>query len=267
MFRYIILSIIFSLSFNFIFGQTSLTVAENFSVKTPDGVTIDLYDILDNGQYALIDFFNITCGPCQIFAPDVQLSCDHFGNNGEDVFFMGLSYSGGNAQIIEWDSIYGITYPTVSGFEGGATNVHLDYGVLSVPTLVLVAPDKNIAGQLYLPDYIPETSVIDSMLIANGLVPVFTGNTASRQSIKSTFNIYPNPAKDYINISYNFRKNISYRFELFNILGNKVNSFEYQGSFDKSISIPIGNLSDGFYLIRLFSGDKLLGKQKIYVVD
>lgn len=31
-------------------SQTSLTVAENFNIKTPMGETIDLYEILDNGQ-------------------------------------------------------------------------------------------------------------------------------------------------------------------------------------------------------------------------
>ncbi len=61
-------------------SQTSLTVAENFNIKTPMGETINLYEILDNGQHVVIDFFNITCGPCQIFAPDIQTSFEHFGN-------------------------------------------------------------------------------------------------------------------------------------------------------------------------------------------
>ena len=203
-------------------SQTPLTVAENFNVKTPAGETINLFDILDNGQHVVIDFFSITCGPCQVFAPHIQSSSEHFGNNEADVFFIGISYSGDNNLIIQWDSTYGITYPTISGSDGGGVGVHLDYEILSFPTIVLIAPDKNIAGQLFLPDYTPSTNVIDSMLMDHGLIPVFTREYLNSLPQNSNISIYPNPIKDRATLKLNVAKNSYLEIGLINMLGRSV---------------------------------------------
>ncbi|MCD4682716.1 MAG: T9SS type A sorting domain-containing protein [Bacteroidales bacterium] len=71
----------------------------------------------------------------------------------------------------------------------------------------------------------------------------------------------------FINVSFDFQADCNYRIELFNVLGNKFSSFEYQGNSGNNISIPTGNLSEGFYILAVFSGNQLLEQQKFYVID
>ncbi|MCD4729406.1 MAG: T9SS type A sorting domain-containing protein [Bacteroidales bacterium] len=246
-------------------SQTSLTVAENFNVKTPTGETINLYDILDNGQHVVIDFFNITCGPCQVFAPDIQISSEHFGNNEEDVFFVGISYSGDNNLIVQWDSTYGITYPTISGSDGGGVGVHIDYSILSVPTIVLIAPDKNIIGQLFLPDFIPATSVIDSMLMAHELFPVVTEVQNNNQNQIREIVIYPNPVKDKAMLELDVTKNSHLEIELINLFGNRVfqmSEMPFQNG-KHSIELSFKNVSKGIYILNITENNLVIYNQKV----
>jgi len=246
-------------------SQTPLTIAENFSIKTPSGEIINLYDKLDNGQHVVIDFFNITCGPCQIFAPHIQASSVHFGSNEEEVFFMGISYSGDNNMIIQWDSTYGITYPTVSGSQGGGVEVHIDYGILSVPTIVLIAPDKNIIGQLFLPDFIPATNVIDSMLMAHGLSPVVTEVQNNNQNQIREIVIYPNPVKDRAMLELDVTKNSLLKIELISLLGKRVYQIPeipFQTG-RQSIELSFENVTKGIYILNISDNNLVIYNQKV----
>ena len=246
-------------------SQTPLTVAENFSIKTPTGETINLYNILDDGQYVVIDFFNITCGPCQIFAPHIQASSTHFGNNEEEVFFVGISYSGDNGLIIEWDSTYGITYPTISGSQGGGVGVHIDYGILSVPTIVLIAPDKNIIGQLFLPDYTPSTNVIDSMLMDHGIFPSFTSEYENIPSQNQEVFFYPNPVKEKATLKLDVTKNSHLEIELISLLGKRIyqiSKIPFQTG-RQSIELSFKNVTKGIYILNIKENNEVIYNQKV----
>ncbi len=249
------------------FSQTPLTVAENFNLKTPSGETVNLFNILDNDQYALIDFFSITCGPCQVFAPHIQISSEHFGNNTADVFFAGISYSGDNNQIVQWDSTYGITYPTISGSDGGGADVHINYGVLSVPTMVLIAPDKSIVGQLFLPDYIPSTNVIDSMLMDHGLLPVFTGANEIYSIQNLEVSIYPIPINDKATLELKVTFNSSLDIKLINLLGGIVYKKSEKplqfGSY--SMDLNFGHINPGIYILNINDNSILIHNQKVII--
>ncbi|MBN2175332.1 MAG: T9SS type A sorting domain-containing protein [Bacteroidales bacterium] len=246
-------------------AQTTLTVAENFIIKTPDGEPVNLFNILDGGQYVVIDFFNVTCGPCQTYAPDVQMSFETFGSNQQEVFFMGISYSGNNAMLIEWDQTYGITMPTISGTEGGGYNVHINYGIQTVPTIVLIAPNKDILGQLHIPAYVPETSVIDSMLIAHGLIPAITGN--SNLTINSgEFSFYPNPVVGQVQISVQLHPGKDYRLEIYSMSGHLMVKKNLQGIGLVKEDLNIDNLEQGLYLATLIENNRIVGRKKLNVI-
>lgn len=244
-------------------SQTPLTVAENFNIKTPEGETINLYNILESGQSVVIDFFSITCGPCQIFAPHIQTSSTHYGNNNEEVFFVGISYSGDNNSIIVWDSTYGITYPTVSGSQGGGSGVHLNYEVLSVPTIVLITPDKNIVGQLFLPDFTPATQVIDSMLMANDLLPVITEIRKDNQ--KQQIHIYPNPINGRATVEFDVIETNQLEIELVNLLGHQVyRTSEMPLQTGKQfIDLSFENIAKGIYILNITDNKSIFYNQKV----
>jgi hypothetical protein len=85
------------------------------------------------------------------------------------------------------------------------------------------------------------------------LVVWYNNNIKSVKNIEKKINVYPNPAKDYIFIDYNFESG-----EIFDIYGRKIKDF-----YDKNVNTS--GLSSGVYFLRIFSGDLVLNKK--FVVE
>lgn len=124
-------------------AQCPLTQAVDFTATDCHGTEVHLFDILDSGQYVLIDFFFTTCGPCQQATPKIRDSYTAFGCNLYDVFYMEISDRDSEASCINWVNNYGIEYPTISGAAGGNI-ISNQYGISAFPTVILIAPDRSI---------------------------------------------------------------------------------------------------------------------------
>ena len=136
-------------------AQTTLTEAVNFTSTAHNGEEIDLFEILDGGQYVLIDFFFSTCGPCKEYAPRIVDAYYMLGCNEGDVYFMEVSPTDNNKPYStdSWINQFNIPYPTIHTKTGGNTGDSISawYNVTDVPTLVLIAPDRKIVMQNYEP--------------------------------------------------------------------------------------------------------------------
>ena len=134
------------LSFN-IKAQTSLTEAVDFTGTDCYGEeTINLFEILDRGQYVLIDFYYYQCTPCQRVVPYVVEAYELLGCNKHDVFFMEVTHYDSDEICQWWAEKYGVKYPTISK-DGGGVEIRAAYNVPSFPSLVLIAPDRRILLQ------------------------------------------------------------------------------------------------------------------------
>ena len=80
-------------------AQCPLTEAVDFTATDIHGTTVNLFDILDGGQYVLIDFFYTTCGPCNFAVPKVVEAYHALGCNAHEVFFMEISPFDGDAAL------------------------------------------------------------------------------------------------------------------------------------------------------------------------
>ncbi len=134
-----------ALSFNVI-AQCGISTAIDFTATDCHGTEVHLFDILDGGQYVLIDFFFTTCGPCQQATPKVVESYYAMGCNMHDVFYMEISPSDGDAACQNWANNYGVEYPTIGNSSVGA-QICNQYQIGAYPTLILIAPDRNILIQ------------------------------------------------------------------------------------------------------------------------
>lgn len=134
-----------ALSLN-VFAQCPYTTAFDFQATDCHGTEVHLFDILDGGQYVLIDFFFTTCGPCQQATPKIVESYYAFGCNQHDVFYMEISTSDGDAACQNWAANYGVEYPTISTAGGGNT-ICSTYGISQYPTVILIAPNRDIVIQ------------------------------------------------------------------------------------------------------------------------
>jgi len=84
-----------------------------------------------------------------------------------------------------------------------------------------------------------------------------TGNTASVDEVfSSQFSVFPNPAKNTLNISSKVSID---KAEVFNLIGKKVIS----NSKSSNNSIDISNLSKGIYILKLTSGDSVATRKII----
>ena len=124
-------------------AQCPLTQAVDFTATDCHGTEVHLFDILDGGQYVLIDFFFTTCGPCQQATPKIVESYYAMGCNMHDVFYMEISDRDSDAACQNWATNYGVEYPTIGGPAGGS-GICNTYQIGAFPTVILIAPDRSI---------------------------------------------------------------------------------------------------------------------------
>lgn len=129
-----------------VFAQCPYTTAFDFQATDCHGTQVNLFEILDGGQYVLIDFFFTTCGPCQQATPKIVESYYAFGCNMHDVYYMEISDRDSDALCQTWTANYGVEYPTISGVAGGA-GICNQYQIGAFPTVILIAPDRSILIQ------------------------------------------------------------------------------------------------------------------------
>ena len=147
-------------------AQCPLTQAVDFTATDVHGTEVHLFDILDGGQYVLIDFFFTTCGPCQQATPKIVESYYAMGCNMHDVFYMEIATGDSEAACLNWVNTYGVEYPTISG-EAGGTGICNQYGIPAYPTVILIAPNRQIVIQDLWP--INNAQTVISALEQHGL--------------------------------------------------------------------------------------------------
>ena len=143
----LIIAVLFSMGLK---AQTPLTEAKDFTATDHEGNEINLFEILDGGQYVLIDFFYSSCKNCPEVATNMVDAYYQLGCNEHDVFFMEISSSDHPNSAATWINNYNIPYPTIHNdfygmtIEGQGTDINDLYEIGSWPTLVLIAPDRRI---------------------------------------------------------------------------------------------------------------------------
>ena len=142
------------LSFN-ISAQTPLTEALDFQSVAHHGEEINLFEILDNGQFVVLDFFFTTCHFCNEGLPYLIEAYYELGENKEDVYFMEISPTDHNKYpyyfVDTYIEQYSVPFPTIHTQTGGMTGkeIYDMYQIPKCPVLVFIAPDHKIILQDY----------------------------------------------------------------------------------------------------------------------
>jgi len=225
-------------------AQTTLEYAVDFRIKTIEGESLRLFDILAQDKIVMIDFFSTSCGPCHIYAPDHQAIYEAYGENQGNVFVVGIAWGDDDTGVYVFDTTYGIQYPTASGSDGAGNITNNDFQILSRPTVLIITPDKKIVGNLFMPYEIPDFHNIDSILIENGAV-----STSIRvaQDTEALFKISPNPVQDQLKLVMDKAATFS-QAEIYDLSGSKVLGFNMN---ENQSSLDVAMLSQGIYLLHL----------------
>ena len=146
-----------------VFAQCPLTNAVDFTATDCHGTEINLFEILDGGQYVLIDFFFTSCGPCQQACPRIVEAYELLGCNQNEIFFMEITPSDNDQVCLNWCEQYGVEYPTI-GTSSIGSQICSDYGIEYYPTCIIIAPDHRIVVNDIWP-------INDAMTIVNIAAP------------------------------------------------------------------------------------------------
>ena len=234
------LAFIFAIALNInIFAQCPLQEAVDFTATDCHGEEVHLFDILDGGQYVLIDFFFATCGECNNTVPMIVESYYAFGCNRHDVFYMEISDIDHNNVCQNWENNYGVEYPTI-GVDGGGYNVVGTYGIGAFPTVILIAPDRQIVIRDLYP--IDDAQTIITALEDQGIQQHECEDAVIEENIND-FTLYPNPVKDYLMIEGKNLENIS----IFNALGQVI----FETFATDELNINTSDYQNGFYFIKI----------------
>lgn len=244
-----------------LFSQTTLDTAVNFHVKTIDGDPIFLFDLLDNeNKIVVIDFFSTSCGPCQLYAPEFQTSYEDFGENNGNVYFMSINWGSNNQAVREFDSTYNLTFPSVSGTQGGGNGVFNDYNILSYPTVIVIVPEDHlIVNQEIVP---PVHDSINNAVIAAGGIWV---GLNEKNSAKQELTIFPNPVRNKANIKLHLQKKSQVSLSIFDLFGRAKSSILQKNCQAGEVSIPIdlNYLDDGIYFVNISYGNRTFTRKII----
>jgi thiol-disulfide isomerase/thioredoxin len=225
--------------------QTNLTEAVDFTVTDCHGQTYNLFEILDSGQAVFIDFFFYTCNQCQVISPYITGSYTQMGCNMHDVFYIEISYIDNDARCQQWAEEYGVEFPTV-GKDGGGDEVFDLYGIIGCPTLVLIMPDRSIAIQGLTQLYPFSAQDVVNAMQQHGLQPHDCSVGIVENGTALT--LFPNPANESVTLVGENLEEVT----LYNILGQKIDTFHAEGS---QLVISTAKYHDGIYFVKTNNGE------------
>ncbi len=245
------------------FAQTTLDEALDFSAQDINNPSWSLFETLDEGRYVCLFFYSVECTFCKDAAPKLSQAFAYFGCNNGDVFFLGINHGDSQQAVSDFETTYGLDFPSLSGMENGGDSICKLFDIQAHPTTILISPKHQICEQDIWP--IPNPQFII------GLFETYAMNHRNcQQGFAFTdqtllFLVSPNPASSFINIYCPDLEELNHP----HIRITDVNDRLLQSIFlvNEKQRIGLSQFEDGCYLISLFDETKIRASQKISLIN
>ena len=143
----------------------------------------------------------------------------------------------------------GVAIMTLSNADGSFAFNDLAYGTYEI--FAEIAGKSIVPMTIELNETTPSYENVDMLVTGNEIV--FLGIEESEYFEMMPY-LYPNPAVDNLNITFNMKKPAQVAISIFDINGKKVLAEDFDLNGHQNIIIPLEDLSDGIYLIKVISG-------------
>lgn len=131
------------------------SISPDFSLPALDGDgAISLSQF--RGAVVVLNFWATWCGPCRREAPALQAAWEDYRDRG--VQFLGVNHQDAREGALAYERELGITYPSVFDPAG---EVALDFGLLGLPTTLVIEPGGRIAYRFT--GYLQEQALRDAL--------------------------------------------------------------------------------------------------------
>lgn len=251
-----LLSLICLISFAFSSNAQVGSVATDFTVTDLNGNTYNLYNILNSGKVVVLDCSATWCSTCWSFHNDHFLKdiYDTYGPNGTDevvvIYYEAdasttLADLQGTGSNTMGDWLTGSPYPFIN--ETPLTLSGSKYWPLGFPTINVVSPnDKKIKSDLYDlwgGGLSAMEAEIESHIPASASV-----NETSDMNVS----VYPNPASDVANLTFNSTSAGKSTLSIYNILGELVHSEVLSTvSGTNTLQLDLSSFTSGNYFVQI----------------
>ena len=278
--NFLLITILSLLTLGFTFGQ-----ATDFTTNDCNGVTHNLFDSLDAGNVIVIAWV-MPCSPCATYSMPAYSAVQSFSSShpGRVHFYMADDYANTScSSLSSWGNNYNM--PNSTFFSTSAINMN-GYGVAGMPKVVVLGGtshtiyfnqnDSHINFQVVktaidsaLANYLVQTTwnclnggCIDpgdgSGMYTDSLTCVTNciTNDINNLTHNDIISVFPNPTNDFLNISYKIVHDENIKFEIIDLLGETVLSFNdnlLNTIGENKKTLDIRNLNSGIYFLHLSS--------------
>lgn len=136
------LALTITVPFSQVEAKEKVRLAHDFTLKNLDGKEVSLEQF--RGKYLLINFWATWCGPCKIEMPSLEALYRRFKSDKFDI--LGISNDMFGERVVRpYVKASKLTFPMLLDQR---MTVSRQYGIVSLPTTVLIDPHGEIIGVL-----------------------------------------------------------------------------------------------------------------------
>lgn len=247
----------FALVLSALVTKAQPTTAVDFTDNDCNGNMHNLFTTLDSGEVVILEYF-MNCGSCiqagQAITPMFnQLAATYPGK----VNFYAFAYNN-TMTCATANTVIGGNGINAIPFDSGATQVAY-YGGFGMPTIAVVAGGFHQVLFVNVGFAIGDTATM-AAAIHNFFATIGVGET---NSLVSNMEVFPNPAKDNVQLNYTLTQSSDVTVQIVNTLGQIVRETQLGevAPGAQSTQINTADLDAGTYFFRISTSEGIVARQ------